>query len=152
MARLVVVALTALAVDAGGTSMSDTTAEEVRADEERPEAREIIESAQDRLIDSVTASQQEAIDSVESARNAMVDGLGLAQRALADFVTERLRQDLATQRALLASRSLDEARAIGFAHLRTTVDQYGRGMSGMVRLGTAVARRSLERPRFAIRG
>lgn len=116
-----------------------------------PPTREAIESAQDRLIDSVTASQQEAIDSVESAGAALVEGLGLVQRAMADFVTERLRQDMETQRALLRSRSLGEARTIGFAHVRTTVDQYGREMSRMARLGSTVARRSLERPRGAAR-
>lgn len=128
--------------------MSDTIAEQ-----ERPavaaEAWEAIESPQDRLIDSVTAHQQEAIDTVESAGNAVVEGLGLAQRAFADFVAERIRQDFATQRALLGSRSLAEARTIGFAHLRTTVDQYGAEVFRMVRLGTSVTRRSLERPHDA---
>ena len=118
---------------------------------EAPIGREAIESPHDRLIDSVTASQQQAIDSVESAGTALVEGLGLVHRAVADFVAERLRQDLETQRALLQSRSLGEARTIGFAHVRTTVDQYGREMSRMVRLGSTVARRSIERPRAAIR-
>lgn len=131
--------------------MSDTIVEQGRA-EVAPEGPETIESPQDRLIDSVTASQQEAIDSVESAGTAVVEGLGLAHRAFADFVAERIRQDLATQRALLGSRSLEEARTIGFAHLRTTVDQYGREVSRMVQLGTTVTRRSLERPRLALRG
>jgi len=128
--------------------MSETIAEQEHA-VVRPEEREMIESPQDRLIDSVTASQQEVIDSVESAGTAVVEGLGLAHRAFADFVAERIRQDFATQRALLRSRSLEEARTIGFAHVRTTVDQYGDEVSRMVRLGTTVARRSLERPRLA---
>ena len=114
--------------------------------------RDMIESPQDRLIDSMTATQQDAIDSVESVRNAAVEGLGLAQRALSDFVVERLRRDLETQRALFGCRSIGEARAIGFTHLRTAVDQYGREMSRMVQLGNGVARRSLERPRIADHG
>ena len=105
--------------------MSETIAEQEHA-VVRPEEREMIELPQDRLIDSVTASQQEVIDSVELAGTAVVEGLGLAHRAFADFVAERIRQDFATQRALLRSRSLEEARTIGFAHVRTTVDQYGR--------------------------
>lgn len=119
--------------------MSDTIVETL------PEA---IESPQDRLIDSVTASQQEAIDSVESAGTAAIEGIGLAQRALSDFVVERLRQDLETQRALLRCRNLGEVREVGFTHLRTAVDQYGREVSRMVRLGTVVAQRSLDRPRL----
>lgn len=112
-----------------------------------PAHRTRIESPQDRLIDTVTASQQEAIDSVESAGAALVEGMGLARQALADFLAARLRQDLATQRALLRSRSLGEAQSVGFAHVRTTVDQYGREMARMMQLGTTVARRSLDRPR-----
>lgn len=115
------------------------------------EPREAIESPEDRLIDTLTASQQDAIDSVETASSAVAEGIGLAHRAFADFIAERVRQDLATQRALIGSRSIEEARSISFAHLRTTVDQYGREVSRMMRLGTVVAQRSLERPRPTIR-
>ena len=112
--------------------------------------REDIESPQDRLIDSVTATHQEAIDTVESAGKAAAEGVGIAHRAFTDFVAERIRQDLATRRALLECRTLDDVRALGFAHYRTAVDQYGREMSRMLQLGTTVARRSLERPRLAV--
>lgn len=114
-------------------------------------APEEIESPQDRLIDSVTASQQEVIDSAESAGTALVEGLGLVQLAMSDFLADRVRQSFETQRALLGSRSLDEARSIGFAHVHATVDQYGRAVSRMVRLGTTVTRRSLDRPHGAQR-
>lgn len=125
--------------------MSDTT--EFAPAAEPPAVREEIESPQDRLIDTVTASQQEAIDSAESAGTALVEGMGLMNRALADFVSERVHQGFETQQALLRCRSFREARTIGFAHVHATVDQYGHAMSRMVRLGTTVAQRSLERPR-----
>jgi len=133
--------------DAGATT---ATVPEAAADADLP--REAIESPEDRLIDSVTASQQEALDTVEQAGNAAVAGVGLLQRAMADFVGERLRQDLETQRALLACRSLAEVRTVGFAHWRTAADQYGRELSHMAGLGAEVARQSLARPRFPARG
>ena len=132
-------------------SDTDVAADALGAAEAVFVPREVIESPQDRLIDSVTASQQDAIDSVESAGKAAAEGLGLARQAFGHFIAERLRQDLATQRALLGCRSLAVARALGFAHVRTAVDQYGREAARMYGIGTGVARRSLERPRLARR-
>jgi hypothetical protein len=105
-----------------------------------------IQSPEDRLIDAVTAGQQEAIDSVESAGNAVLEGIGLAQETLADLVTERIREGLDTQAALLRCRSLDELQAINLRYFRTAVDQYGRGASRMFRLGSAVTAHSLTQP------
>jgi hypothetical protein len=106
-----------------------------------------IQSVQDRLIDSVTAAEQEAIDSFESASQAMVEGLGRAQLEIADFIAERIRQDLDTQQAYLRCRSLDELRAINIRFVRTALDQYGGEASRLFKLGSEVAARSFERMR-----
>ena len=113
--------------------MSDTTRPSRRCP-----PREEIESPQDRLIDSVTASQQEAIDTVESAGKAAVEGVGLAQRAFADFVAERIRQDFATQRALLAAAArLEEVRDHRLRTLSAPPStSTGARCRGWLRLGT----------------
>jgi hypothetical protein len=106
-----------------------------------------IQSVQDRLIDSVTAAEQEAIESFESAGQAVVEGFGRAQREIADFIAERIRQDLDTQQAYLRCRSFDELREINIRFVRTAVDQYGGEASRLFKLGGEVAARSLERIR-----
>jgi hypothetical protein len=106
-----------------------------------------IESPQDRLIDTVTAAEQEVIETFESAGQAMVEGIGLAQQEIADFITERIRQDLDTQQAYLRCRSLDELREINVRFLRTALDQYGDEASRLFRIGSDVAARSFERLR-----
>ncbi len=111
-----------------------------------------IESPHDRLIDTVTAQQQEVIAGVESAGTATVAGIGVAHLIFTDFVRERMREDLETQRAILRCRTPDEVRAVGFAHLRTAVDQYGRQVARMYGLGTTLARHGLDRPRLIVRG
>jgi hypothetical protein len=106
-----------------------------------------IQSVQDRLIDSVTHAEQEAIESFESAGQAMVEGLSLAQREIADFIAERIRQDLDTQQAYLRCRSLDELREINIRFVRTALDQYGGEASRLFKLGSEVAAKSFERMR-----
>ena len=110
-----------------------------------------IESPQDRLIDTVTATQQEALESAESAGAAFVEGIGRMNLVLADLVNERVQQGIETQLALLRCRSLREARTIGFNHVHATVDQYGHAMSRIAELGTSVTRHSLERPHHPVR-
>jgi hypothetical protein len=124
---------------AGGSGMSEITVHDTVD-------REAIEAPHDRLIDTVTGTQQNALEGVEAARIALVEGAGLAQRAFAEFFAERLRQNLETRRALVHSRTLEEAGAVGFAHARTAFDQYGRELSRVLRLGTAMTRRSRARP------
>jgi hypothetical protein len=110
-------------------------------------ATEPIESVEDRLIDTVTATQQEAIDTIESAGQAMFDVLSRAQAEITDFVAERIRQDLDTQQAFLRCRSLDEVRDLQVNFLRTALDQYGVEAARLMRLGGEVAARSLDRAR-----
>ena len=113
-----------------------------------PEVQEPeIESPQDRLIDTVTAVEQEAIDTFESAGQAVIEGIGLAQQEIAEFIAERIRQDLDTQQAYLRCRSLDELREINVRFLRTALGQYGGEASRLFKIGGQVAARSFERLR-----
>ena len=59
-------------------------------------------TAQDALIDQVTASQQEALDTMETAGQAVFEGLTRVQHEIAEFVAERIRQDMETQQELPA--------------------------------------------------
>ena len=108
---------------------------------------EPLESVQDRLIDTVTATQQEAIETIESASQAMLEMFSIARVEITDFVTERIRQDLEAQQAFLRCRSLDEVRHLQVQFVRTALDQYGGEAAKLMRLGGEVATRTLERAR-----
>ena len=71
---------------------------------------EAIASAQDVLIDTVTASQQEALETMEAAGQAVFDGLSQVHREITEFVAERIRQDIETQQEFLRCRSLEDVR------------------------------------------
>ena len=108
---------------------------------------ELLDSIQDRLIDTVTATQQEAIDTIESASQAMFEMFSMARVEISDFVAERIRQDLDAQQAFLRCRSLDEVRDVQVQFVRTALDQYGGEAAKLMRLGGEVATRTLERAR-----
>jgi Phasin protein len=108
---------------------------------------ELLDSIQDRLIDTVTATQQEAIDTIESASQAMLEMFSIARVEITDFVAERIRQDLDVQQAFLRCRSLDEVRDVQVQFVRTALDQYGGEAAKLMRLGGEVATRTLERAR-----
>jgi hypothetical protein len=109
------------------------------------QAKTPIQSPGDRLIDTVTLNQQEAIDGVEAAGHALACGLEAAQREIADFVSERIRQDLDTQHALLLCRTLHEVQQVQFDFLRRAVGQYGGEATRLLQIGGRIAARSLDR-------
>lgn len=111
-------------------------------------ADEPIATLQDAVIDQITFGQQEAIDAVETAGYAAFEGLGRVHQHIADFVAERIRNDLDAHEALLRSRTFDELREAQLRYFTTTWGQYGDEVSRLVRLGAEVAARSLERPRL----
>jgi hypothetical protein len=104
-----------------------------------------IASPQDALIDSMTASQQEALQTMEAAGHAVFESLSQVQREIADFVAERIRQDMETQQEFLRCRSLDEVRQVQARFFKTAFDQYSAETSRLLKLGSEVAVRSLER-------
>jgi hypothetical protein len=119
----------------------------VDAAEALGEPAEELESIQDRLIDTVTASQQEAIDTMESASQAMFDMFAQTRSEISDFVAERIRQDLDTQQAFLRCRNLDDVRDVQVQFFRTALDQYGGEAAKLMRISGEAAARSLDRLR-----
>ena len=106
-----------------------------------------IASAQDTLIDTVTASQQEALEAMEVAGQAVFEGLSQAQREIADFIAERIRQDMETQQEFLRCRSLDDVRKVQTHFFQTAFEQYSAEATKLMKLGGDVAARSFERSR-----
>jgi hypothetical protein len=108
---------------------------------------EDISSAQDVLIDTVTASQQEALETMEAAGQAVFDGLSQVHREITEFVAERIRQDIETQQEFLRCRSLEDVRKVQARFFQTAFDQYAAETTRLFKLGGEVAARSLERGR-----
>lgn len=102
-------------------------------------------SPADAVIDTVTARQQQAIQTIETAGAAMIEGVTLVQREIADFVSQRIRQDMETQQELLRCRSLDEMRDLQTRFFRTALDQYSAEATRLMRLGGEVIAKSLDR-------
>ena len=107
---------------------------------------EAIESVQDRVIDTVTATQQEVLESIDTTGHAVFEGLTRTQKEMADFIAERIRQDLSTQQAMLRCRSFDEFRELQARYVRTALDQYSGEASRLIDIGRDIAARSIERP------
>jgi hypothetical protein len=111
------------------------------------EPDEAIASAQDSIIDSVTHGQQEAIETLESAGHAMFEGMNRVQHEIADFITERIRQDMETQQQFLRCRTLDDVRRVQTDFFKTAMDQYASEATRLLKLGSEVAAMSMERGR-----
>lgn len=109
---------------------------------EHPEAAasdEPIASTEDRIIDTLTLSQQEALEAAEIAGRTVFAGLTLMQAEIAEFVSERIREDLDAQNDLLRCRNLAEVREVQGRFLRRAFDQYAQETSRLMRLGGAIA-------------
>ena len=108
-------------------------------------ARGAMSSVADTATDSLVLGQQQALETMEAAGQAVIEGVTRFRRELADFVSERIRHDMETQKAMLRCRSLDEFREVQAEFLRTAVDQYSAEASKLMQLGTEMMQRSLDR-------
>lgn len=124
------------------TSKSTAASPEKVADE----AAETVASATDSAIDGVTLNQQRAMETMESAGHAMIEGVTKMQREIVDFVSERIRQDMETQQALLRCRSMDEVRDVQTRFFQTAMDQYSAEAGKLMRIATEVMQRPFDRP------
>ena len=108
----------------------------------------IAESARssDRIIDRLSAQQQETLDRMDIAGQALLDGLTVGQREIADFVAERIRRDIETQKALMACRTLDDLRGLQADFMRNAFDQYFSEMARLLDIGRDVLARSAKPP------
>ncbi len=89
------------------------------------------------------ALQQDAVAGAGAAGAALVEGFTEARKRIADFVAERLRQDIEIQGQLLSCRTLDDVRDVQSRFFRSAVDQYAAEASRMMQLGTDVVARTV---------
>jgi hypothetical protein len=90
--------------------------------------------------------QHEVLETMSSTADAMFDGMTKLNREIAEFVSERIRQDIETQQQLLRCRSFDEVASVQTRFLQTAMDQYSHKAQKLMRLGTEVLERSIARP------
>jgi hypothetical protein len=121
--------------------MSDTTP----LPEPESETEPPVGSVTDQVIDSVTASQQQALHSMETAGAVMFEGVARVQREIAEFVSERIRQDMETQQELLRCKSIDDVRNLQARFFRTAMDQYSAEATRLMRIGGELMTRSMDR-------
>jgi hypothetical protein len=137
----------AVAEDAIRATDAATEAAEARLEDSAASVDEKIEavsSQTDAAIDGFTISQQQAMQSMEAAGQAMMDGVTKLQKELVDFVSERIRQDVETQQAMLRCRSFDDMRDLQTRFFQTAVDQYSAEANRLMKLGSEIVQRSLE--------
>jgi hypothetical protein len=96
-------------------------------------------------VDELARSQEEALHGVEVAGQTVVEGVTRFQREIIDFVSERIRQDMETQQAMLRCRTFDEVRDVQTRFFQTAMDQYSTETNRLMKLGTEMMQRSLER-------
>ena len=77
----------------------------------------------------------EALQMFESAVSAVFAGLTKAQREIAEFVAERIRQDLESQTQFLRCRTLDEVLEVQSRFLNKAMDQYAAEASRLAQIG-----------------
>ena len=87
--------------------------------------------------------QQDALAGAGVAGAALDEGFAEARKRIADFVAERLRQDIEIQGQLLSCRTLDDVRDVQSRFFRSAVDHYAAEASRMMQLGTDVVARTL---------
>ena len=95
----------------------------------------------------VAARQQDALQGMQTAGSAVFEGFAKVQKQIADFVAERIREDIETQAELLGCRTLDDVRKVQSRFFRRAMDQYAAEAGRLMQLGSDVVARSLPRDR-----
>ena len=148
----------AAAADVAGKMLKDLNAaansanEKVRAG--MADAVAAAEASYERLTAQVEASRavaERAIPAAGAAGAAVAEGFGRARQEMSDFLSERIRQDMATQAEFLGCRSFGELSAVQMRFLRTAVNQYGEEAARLARLGGEVMTRMAPGVRSASR-
>ena len=109
------------------------------------EQAELTRAAAEAAALQVAARQQDAVQGARTVGSAVFEGLARAQRQVADFVADRIRQDIETQSELLACRTLDDVREVQSRFFRRAMDQYAAETGRLMQLGSEVVTRSLPR-------
>lgn len=137
---------TAEAGKEAASEAADATTEAAEGVAETAEtATEEIASVADRTLDSVMIGQQQAVQTLEASSHAMVEGVTRIQREIVEFVSERIRHDMATQQELMRCRSFDEVRAVQTRFFQTAMDQYSAEATKLMRMGQEMLQKSFAR-------
>ena len=94
--------------------------------------------AQVAMAETITLAQEDALDAVEHAGAAVFEGFSTAQKEIADFLSERIRQDMETQGELLRCRTFDDIRAAQTRFFRTAMDQYAAEATKLMKIGAGM--------------
>jgi hypothetical protein len=123
--------------------VAEAEAEAGRIAERAAESLRATEEAGRQLV----SAQQIAARGAEATGAAVLEGVARAQREVTDFITTRIRQDIETQAELLGCRTLDDMRQVQTRFFRSAMDAYAAEASRLMRIGSEVASRSLDRTR-----
>jgi len=85
--------------------------------------------------EAAATGPEEGLRLIEDAGTAVVTGLGRAQKEIADFVAERIRQDLESQVELMRCRTLDEVLDVQSRFVNRALDQYSAEATKLARIG-----------------
>jgi len=125
---------------------ADAAGERVRAG--MADAVAAAEASYEKLSAQVEANQAAAeratrqmVPVAGAAGSAVAEGLGRARQEVSEFVSERIRQDLAVQAELLGCRNLGEVTAVQMRFISAAVSQYGEEAARLAKLGTEVMTR-----------
>lgn len=114
--------------------------------EELSEIEDEIETVQDAVIDNVIEIQREALPTMENAGTVLFQGVSQVQQEIAQFVvTDRIRHDFETQQEILRCHTLDDLRDAQMQFVETAMDQYSAEATIVMKLGSKVMARAMER-------
>jgi hypothetical protein len=106
---------------------------------------EDVSSAADTAFDMVMIGHTEVVQATESSGRAVLDGMAKMQQEVANFVSKRIAHDIEAQQEMLGCRNFDELQAVQTRFLRTAVDHYAAETKRLMRLGSEVVQRSVNR-------
>jgi hypothetical protein len=85
------------------------------------------------------------VQATESSGRAVLDGMTKMQQEVANFVSKRIAHDLEAQQEMLGCRNFDELQEVQTRFFRTAVDHYTAETKRLMRLGSEVVQRSVNR-------
>jgi hypothetical protein len=94
--------------------------------------------------EAILSAQQETLHNMGAASAVLLEGLTKVQAEIADFIAERIRQDVETQADMLSCRNLDDVRDLQTRFFRTALDQYAAEVSRLMKISTDTMERSFE--------
>jgi hypothetical protein len=106
---------------------------------------EDVSSVADTALDMVMIGHTEAVQATESSGRAVLDGMTKMQEEIASFVSKRIAHDLETQQKMLRCRNFDELQEVQTRFFRTAVDDYSAETRRLMKLGSEVVQRSVNR-------